>query len=326
MDNANVGSKEFVWFTNKLQEDSFKKKAYTNWVYVFLFWEEIMKNVLSIAGSDSSAGAGIQADLKTFVANGVYGMTVITSITAQNSKEVRMVEDVSREMLKNQIETIFDVIKVDAVKIGMVNSKENGEIMYEKLLKYKAQNIVLDPVMIATSGSSLIIDETKDFLVNKLFKIANIITPNLDETKEIIKIILNNEKKNVENNLFVENIDSVEKMKTCGKIIADFTKKWVLIKGGHLSDSAVDILVNGEKTYVLEGKKISSENTHGTGCSLSSAIASNLAKGYSMLEAVKKAKKFVLFSLKNSVDFGEINGTVNQMGEIYKNIDIEKLY
>ena len=115
-------------------------------------------------------------------------------------------------------------------------------------------------------------------------------------------------------------------MKTCGKIIADFTKKWVLIKGGHLSDSAVDILVNGEKTYVLEGKKISSENTHGTGCSLSSAIASNLAKGYSMLEAVKKAKKFVLFSLKNSVDFGEINGTVNQMGEIYKNIDIEKLY
>ena len=277
-----------------------------------------MKNVLSIAGSDCSAGAGIQADLKTFVANGVYGMTVITSLTAQNTKEVRMVEDVSIEMLKNQIEAIFDVIKVSAIKIGMVNSKENGEVIYDELLKYKAQNIVLDPVMIATSGKSLIKDETKDFLVNKLFKIADIITPNLDETKEIVKIILKNEN--------IENIDSIEKMKNYGKVIADFTKKWVLVKGGHLSNSAVDILMNKDEIYILEGEKISSNNTHGTGCSLSSAIASNLAKGYSMLEAVKKAKNFVLYSIKNSVDFGEIVGTVNQMGEIYKNIDIEKLY
>ena len=277
-----------------------------------------MKNVLSIAGSDCSAGAGIQADLKTFVANGVYGMTVITSITAQNTNEVRMVEDVSSEMLKNQIEVIFDVIEVSAVKIGMLNSKENGEVIYEKLLKYKVKNIVLDPVMIATSGNSLIKDETKDFLVNKLFKIVDIITPNLDETKEIVKIILNNEN--------IENIDSIEKMKNYGKVIADFTKKWVLIKGGHLSNSAVDILMNKDEIYILEGEKISSNNTHGTGCSLSSAIASNLAKDYSMLEAVKKAKNFVLYSIKNSIDFGEIAGTVNQMGEIYKNIDIEKLY
>lgn len=277
-----------------------------------------MKNVLSIAGSDCSAGAGIQADLKTFVANGVYGMTVITSLTAQNTKEVRMVDDVSIEMLKNQIEAIFDVIKVSAIKIGMVNSKENGEIIYDELLKYKARNIVLDPVMIATSGNSLIREETKKFLVNELFKIADIITPNLDETKEIVKIILNNEN--------IENIDSIEKMKNYGKVIADFTKKWVLIKGGHLSNSAVDILMNKDEIYILEGEKISSNNTHGTGCSLSSAIASNLAKGYSMLEAVKKAKNFVLYSIKNSIDFGEIAGTVNQMGEIYKNIDIEKLY
>lgn len=277
-----------------------------------------MKNVLSIAGSDCSAGAGIQADLKTFVANGVYGMTVITSITAQNTNEVRMVEDVSSEMLKNQIEVIFDVIEVSAVKIGMLNSKENGEVIYEKLLKYKVKNIVLDPVMIATSGNSLIKDETKNFLVNKLFKIVDIITPNLDETKEIVKIILNKEN--------IEGIDSIEKMKIYGKVIADFTKRWVLIKGGHLSNSAVDILMNKDEIYILEGKKISSNNTHGTGCSLSSAIASNLAKGYSMLEAVKKAKNFVLYSIKNSVEFGEIAGTVNQMGEIYKNIDIEKLY
>ena len=279
-----------------------------------------MKNVLSIAGSDCSAGAGIQADLKTFVANGVYGMTVITSITAQNTNEVRMVEDVSSEMLKNQIEVIFDEIKIDSIKIGMLNSKENGEVIYEKLLKYKVKNIVLDPVMIATSGNSLIKDETKDFLVNKLFKIVDIITPNLDETKEIVKIILNKEN--------IEDIDSIEKMKIYGKIIADFTKRWVLIKGGHLSNSAVDILMNKDEIYILEGEKISSNNTHGTGCSLSSAIASNLAKGYSMLEAVKKAKNFVLFSIKNSnsIDFGKLNGTVNQMGEIYKNIDIEKLY
>ena len=277
-----------------------------------------MNNVLSIAGSDCSAGAGIQADLKTFVANGVYGMTVITSLTAQNPQKVKMLEDVSIEMLEKQIEVIFDVMEVSAVKIGMLNSKENGEVIYEKLLKYKVKNIVLDPVMIATSGNSLIKDETKDFLVNKLFKIVDIITPNLDETKEIVKIILNNEN--------IENIDSIEKMKIYGKIIADFTKRWVLIKGGHLSNSAVDILMNKDGIYILEGEKISSNNTHGTGCSLSSAIASNLAKGYSMLEAVKKAKNFVLYSIKNSIDFGEISGTVNQMGEIYKNIDIEKLY
>ena len=277
-----------------------------------------MKNVLSIAGSDCSAGAGIQADLKTFVANEVYGMTIITSLTAQNPQKVKMVEDVSIEMLKNQIEAIFDIMKVSAVKIGMLNSKENGEIIYSNLLKYRAKNIVLDPVMIATSGKSLIKDETKDFLVNKLFKIADIITPNLDETKEIVKMILNNKN--------IENIDSIEKMKTYGKIIANFTKKWVLIKGGHLSNSAVDILMNKDEIYILEGEKISSNNTHGTGCSLSSAIASNLAKGYSILESVKRAKNFVLCSIKNSIDFGEIGGTVNQMGEIYKNIDIEKLY
>ena len=277
-----------------------------------------MKNVLSIAGSDCSAGAGIQADLKSFVANGVYGMTVITSLTAQNPQKVKMLEDVSIEMLEKQIEAIFDVMEVSAVKIGMLNSKENGEVIYEKLLKYKVKNIVLDPVMIATSGNSLIKDETKNFLVNKLFKIVDIITPNLDETKEIVKIILNKEN--------IEGIDSIEKMKIYGKVIADFTKRWVLIKGGHLSNSPVDILMNKDGIYILEGEKISSNNTHGTGCSLSSAIASNLAKGYSMLEAVKKAKNFVLCSIKNSVDFGEIAGTVNQMGEIYKNIDIEKLY
>ena len=277
-----------------------------------------MRNVLSIAGSDCSAGAGVQADLKTFIANGVYGMTVITSLTAQNTKEVRMVEDVSIEMLKNQIEIIFDVIEVSAVKIGMLNSKENGEVLYSNLLKYKVKNIVLDPVMIATSGKSLIKDETKDFLVNKLFKMADIITPNLDETKEIVKMILKNEN--------IENTDNIEKMQSYGKIIADFTKKWVLIKGGHLSNSAVDILMNKDEIYILEGEKISSNNTHGTGCSLSSAIASNLAKGYSMLESVKRAKNFVLCSIKNSIDFGEIGGTVNQMGEIYKNIDVEKLY
>ena len=277
-----------------------------------------MKNVLSIAGSDCSAGAGIQADLKTFVANEVYGMTVITSLTAQNPQKVKMLEDVSIEMLKNQIETIFDVMEVSAIKIGMLNSKENAEVVYSNLLKYKAKNIVLDPVMIATSGKSLIKDETKDFLVNKLFKIADIITPNLDETKEIVKIILKNEN--------IENIDSIEKMKTYGKIIANFTEKWVLIKGGHLSSSAVDILMNKDEIHILEAERISTNNTHGTGCSLSSAIASNLAKDYSMLESVKKAKNFVLYSIKNSIDFREIAGTVNQMGEIYKNIDIEKLY
>ena len=129
-----------------------------------------MKNVLSIAGSDCSAGAGIQADLKTFITNGVYGMTVITSLTAQNPQKVKMVEDISIEMLKNQIEVIFDIMKVSAVKIGMLNSKKNGEVVYSNLLKYKAKNIVLDPVMIATSGKSLIKDYKKFFRKKNDFK------------------------------------------------------------------------------------------------------------------------------------------------------------
>lgn len=287
-----------------------------------------MKNVLTIAGSDCSGGAGIQADLKTFAAQGVYGMSVITSITAQNTQEIKMIEDVSINILKKQIEAIFEDIEVDAVKIGMLNSKENIKLVYEELLKYRAGNIVLDPVMISTSGKQLLKEDAIEFLINDLFKVVDLISPNLDEAKEIVENILRIDKCYQEKykELLVLKKDSIEKMKIYGKIITEFTKKWVLIKGGHLSDKALDILIKGDELYVLNDEKIDNRNTHGTGCTLSSAIAANLAKGYSMPEAVKKSKKFILASIKNSISFGKNNGPVNQMGEIYKNIDIEKLY
>lgn len=337
-----------------------------------------MKNVLTIAGSDSSAGAGIQADLKTFSAMGVYGLSAITSITAQNSQEVRLTEDVSEEMLSNQIDVLFEDITIDAVKIGMINSKRNAEIIYEKLKKYEAKNIVLDPVMISTTGKELLRADTKEFLIEKLFKITDLITPNLSETREIIRYIfsknmniyngtrinhlnLQNLTKSITTTLTkqnkfakrrerqsdttyinlkkkykpigkkkidkeIENINSFEKMKEYGEIISNYTGNWVLIKGGHLLNEAFDVLVKQNVTYIIPGKRINSKNTHGTGCTLSSSIAANLAKGYSILEAVNRAKKFISYAIENSIDFGKENGPINQFGEIYKKIDIEKLY
>lgn len=337
-----------------------------------------MKNVLTIAGSDSSAGAGIQADLKTFSAMGVYGLSVITSITAQNSQEVKLIEDVSEEMLNKQIDVLFEDITIDAVKIGMINSKKNAEIIYEKLKKYKAKNIVLDPIMISTSGKELLMADAKEFLIEKLFKIVDLITPNLNETREIVNYIFSKnmntynstrichlnfenftksiitltkqsnftenlvnksqfdvnyinlkkkyksiEKKKIDKQ--IENIDSFEKMKEYGKIISNYTGSWVLIKGGHLSDEAFDVLIKQNIACIIPGKRINSKNTHGTGCTLSSSIAANLAKGYSMLEAVNRAKKFISYAIENSIDFGKENGPVNQFGEIYKKFDVEKL-
>lgn len=289
-----------------------------------------MKKVLSIAGSDCSGGAGIQADLKTFAAHGVYGMTVISSITAQNTQKIKAVEDVSEKMLQSQIDAIFEDMIVDSVKIGMINSLKNAQIIYDKLLYYKAKNIVLDPVIISTTGKELLKEDAKYFLITKLFKVVDLICPNLNETEEILRIILkldiNYQRDFKETFLAFQKIDSIEKMIIAGKIISNFTKKWVLVKGGHLNNEAVDILVKGDIVHTFFEEKINTLNTHGTGCTLSSSIAANLAKGLPIKEAVKKAKKFTFLSIKNSIDFGKINGPVNQMGEIYNNINLDKIY
>lgn len=271
-----------------------------------------MKKVLTIAGSDSSGGAGIQTDLKTFAACGVYGMSVITAITAQNTIGVLGVENVSDKMVREQIRAIFDDIKVDAVKVGMLSDIDIIKIVADTISVYKVKNVVVDPVMISTSGFDLINSQAKSILVNELLPKADLITPNLSETQCILYQIDKNNKIKIENS---------EDMVEAGKIISDFTKNHVLIKGGHLEDRPCDVLVTKDKeVFFYDNERINTKNTHGTGCTLSSAIASNLALGYPIEKAVANAKKFITDAIRNSLDIGHGCGPTNPMGEIYKEL------
>nr|WP_307760176.1 bifunctional hydroxymethylpyrimidine kinase/phosphomethylpyrimidine kinase [uncultured Peptostreptococcus sp.] len=273
-----------------------------------------MKKVLTIAGSDSSGGAGIQTDLKTFAACGVYGMSVITAITAQNTIGVLGVENVSDKMVREQIRAIFDDIKVDAVKVGMLSDIDIIKIVADTISVYKVKNVVVDPVMISTSGFDLINSQAKSILVNELLPKADLITPNLSETQCILYQIDKNNKIKIENS---------EDMVEAGKIISDFTKNHVLIKGGHLEDRPCDVLVTKDKeVFFYDNERINTKNTHGTGCTLSSAIASNLALGYPIEKAVANAKKFITDAIRNSLDIGHGCGPTNPMGEIYKELEM----
>ena len=268
-----------------------------------------MKNVLTIAGSDSCGGAGIQADLKTFSANGVYGMSVITAITAQNTMGVFKVQDIDEEIIGAQIDAIFEDINVDAVKIGMVSKISTINIISEKLKKYKPKNLVLDPVMISKSGYSLLKPESKSALIKELIPLAYVITPNVPEALEIISEV-NSEK--------VE-IETVEDMELAAKEIYKLGCKNVFLKGGHMEgDKAVDILYDGENIYKFYAEKINTKNTHGTGCTISSAIASNLALGFSIEEAIKRSKDYITIAILHSLDIGHGVGPTNHFYELYK--------
>lgn len=268
-----------------------------------------MKNVLTIAGSDSCGGAGIQADLKTFSANGVYGMSVITAITAQNTMGVFKVQDIDEEIIGAQIDAIFEDINVDAVKIGMVSKISTINIISEKLKKYKPKNLVLDPVMISKSGYSLLKPESKSALIKELIPLAYVITPNVPEALEIISEV-NSEK--------VE-IETVEDMELAAKEIYKLGCKNVFLKGGHMEgDKAVDILYDGENIYKFYAEKINTKNTHGTGCTISSAIASNLALGFSIEEAIKRSKDYITIAIIHSLDIGHGVGPTNHFYELYK--------
>lgn len=266
-------------------------------------------NALTIAGSDSSGGAGIQADIKTFSANGVYGMSVITAITAQNTMGVFKVQDIDEEIIGAQIDAIFEDINVDAVKIGMVSKISTINIISEKLKKYKPKNLVLDPVMISKSGYSLLKPESKSALIKELIPLAYVITPNLPEALEIISEV-NSEK--------VE-IKTVEDMELAAKEIYKLGCKNVFLKGGHMEgDKAVDILYDGENIYKFYAEKINTKNTHGTGCTISSAIASNLALGFSIEEAIKRSKDYITTAIIHSLDIGHGVGPTNHFYELYK--------
>ena len=259
-----------------------------------------MKTALTIAGSDCSGGAGIQADMKTMLANGVYAMSAITALTAQNTTGVSAIMNVTPEFLGQQLDAIFTDIYPDAVKIGMVSDKKLIKVIAVKLKQYQAKNIVLDPVMVATSGSKLISDDAIALLKQELLPLADILTPNIPEAE-----VLTGEK-----------IKTAANMEQAAAQISDTYHCSVLCKGGHSLNDANDFLygknINGESLHQwLEGRRINNTNTHGTGCTLSSAIASNLAKGYPMLEAVTLAKVYISDCLNAMLDLGKGRGPMD---------------
>lgn len=259
-----------------------------------------MKTALTIAGSDCSGGAGIQADIKTMTMNGVYAMSAITALTAQNTTGVFGIFEVTPEFLDEQLTAIFEDIYPDAVKIGMVSSSELIEMIAAKLKHYGAENIVVDPVMVATSGSALIKTEAVNTLARELLPLATLVTPNIPEAQILSGMSITNEDEMVE----------------AAKFINDTYGCAVLVKGGHSVNDANDLLYsNGEYRWFL-GKRIDNPNTHGTGCTLSSAIAANLAKGLSLEETVKQAKEYISGALAAMLDLGKGSGPMNHAFEI----------
>ena len=254
-----------------------------------------MKTALTIAGSDCSGGAGIQADLKTMTMNGVYAMSAITALTAQNTTGVRAIQESTPDFLKQQIDAIFEDIYPDAVKIGMVASGDLIRVIANRLKYYDARNVVVDPVMVATSGSALMKNDAVQTLIEELLPLAVLVTPNIPEAQILSEMI----------------IETKEDMLTAAKKIGDSYHCSVLLKGGHSVNDANDLIYANKELIWFEGKRINNPNTHGTGCTLSSAIASNLAKGFTLSEAVQRAKDYISGALAAMLDLGKGSGPMN---------------
>lgn len=254
-----------------------------------------MKTALTIAGSDSSGGAGIQADLKTMLVNGVYGMSAVTALTAQNTMGVREILEVPPEFLKAQIDAVFEDIRPDAVKIGMAASAELIHVIGERLRFYQACHVVVDPVMVATSGSRLLKNDAARALAEELFPLAQVVTPNIPEAEA----------------LWGREIKDEEAMHLAAQALYEKYGCAILLKGGHAMQEANDILYDKGHAAWFRSHRISNPNTHGTGCTLSSAIAANLAKGYGLAEAVQSAKDYICGALEAMLDLGEGSGPLN---------------
>ena len=254
-----------------------------------------MKTALTIAGSDCSGGAGIQADLKTMTMNGVYAMSAITALTAQNTTGVRGVQETTPDFLRQQIDAVFEDISPDAVKIGMVSSSELIQAIADRLKYYKAENIVVDTVMVATSGARLISEDAIDTLKEYLISLATVVTPNIPEAEVLSGMSIRDE----------------EDMLQAAKKISDTYHCAVLLKGGHSINDANDLLYQNGTYRWFKGKRINNPNTHGTGCTLSSAIAANLAKGYDLEASVHRAKEYISGALADMLDLGQGSGPMN---------------
>ena len=262
-----------------------------------------MKKVLSIAGSDCSGGAGIQADLKTFSAHGVFGMSVIVSVVAENTSRVIDIQDVRPDMVKKQIDAIFEDIGADAVKVGMLSGRESMLAVAEKLREYRPANVVVDPVMYAKNGCPLMHPDAIDTLIEAVVPLAGVLTPNIPEAEKIAGI----------------EIRKVEDMERAARLIFGMGCRNSLVKGGHITGDAVDVLYDGKQFYRFRTERINTKNTHGTGCTYSSAIAANLALGFSMPEAVNRAKEYVTTAIRHSLAIGKGSGPTHHFYDLYKN-------
>ena len=259
-----------------------------------------MKTALTIAGSDSSGGAGIQADIKTMTANGVYATSAITALTAQNTTGVYGILESTPEFLANQLDCIFTDIFPDAVKTGMVSSTALIAVIADKLRQYGARNIVVDPVMVATSGARLISEEAVDALKEKLLPLATLLTPNIPEAEVL-------------SGMTIENAADMEK---AARAISEKYGCAVLCKGGHQISDADDLLWREGAGVWFRGRRIQNSNTHGTGCTLSSAIAANLAKGYDLDQSVRRAKAYISGALAAMLDLGHGSGPMDHMFDL----------
>ncbi len=256
-----------------------------------------MRTALTIAGSDSSGGAGIQADIKTMTAHGIYAMSAITALTAQNTTGVADVMGVTADFLAKQLDCVFTDIYPDAIKTGMIFSGEQAQVIARKLKAYQAKNIVIDPVMVATSGSTLTNGEAVEAMKKNLLSMATVITPNLMEAQVLSGM----------------EIQGDEDMITAAKIIYEAYGCAVLCKGGHAIDHCNDLLYENGNIHWFEGKRMDNRNTHGTGCTLSSAIASNLAKGAQLPDAIATAKQYLTGAIGAGLDLGKGRGPLNHI-------------
>ena len=255
----------------------------------------MMKHVLSIAGTDPSGGAGAAADCKTICAHGCFALNVITAVVSQNTQGVRGYMDVTPELIASQMDAVFEDISVDAVKIGMVSNPDTIRIIAKKIKQYQPPIVVVDPVMVATSGHRLLQPEAEQTLQDVLIPLADVLTPNIPEAEVLTG----------------RTIRSCEEMEQAAKTIAAMGAKAVLVKGGHRMTDATDVLYDGQRWYHFAGKRVQSTSTHGTGCTLSSAIASNLAKGRPLEEAVRDAKEYVFQGICHAEPIGKGHGPLN---------------
>jgi hydroxymethylpyrimidine kinase/phosphomethylpyrimidine kinase len=264
-----------------------------------------MKRILTIAGSDSGGGAGIQADLKVITLLGGYGMSVITALTAQNTVGVQGIYEIPAQFIGRQIDSVLSDIGADAIKTGMLGNQEIIEVVSKKIRQYKVKKVVVDPVMISKSGAYLLRKDAQEALIKKLIPLAWVVTPNLVEASVLAGLEVN----------------SLERMKKAAHRIHQLGAKHVVVKGGHLKGLAIDLLYDGKIFNEWEGTRVDSKNTHGTGCTFASAIATLLARGESVPEAVRKAKTFVTMAIQSSFSVGKGTGPINPSAYILREME-----